>query len=447
VDAQWTTPRGALARAAWRAHPGRPERLYRVLGESQWWPPERLGELQASLLRDVLGAAARVPFYRDRLRSSGLEAAGVRAAADLAVMPPLEREELQSEGIAGLRVPGRQGIAVRSSGSTGRPVAALWPLEMIAWHDAADRRSSDWLGVELGERRLNVAASHSFRKPHRRAGAVLANVTRVFAGDAADPDQARRLAGRLARRPPALVWGVSNGLYAFSLALLESGRTLGARACVSEGNHLPASFRATIERAMGCRVLERYGSWETGILAHQCPQAGSFHVLAEGVLVEVVGEDGRPVQPGEIGEVLVTLLRNRALPLLRYRIGDLAEAPPARPCPCGRGLPLLGRLIGRSNELLRAADGGWVAPETVSAVMTAASASVLGFQVVQHEDLCLDVLLVQRPAPDPGTCRRQVAEALDALVRLPGATRVEQVDRIPLTGSGKLQHVVSRAPR
>ncbi len=434
-----------VAHAAWRAHPGRPDRLYALLRESQWWPEERLRDLQAELLRDVLEAAARVPFYRERLRAAGLAPRELRSVEDLVSLPPLEREELQREGLAGLRVPGRHGLGVKSSGSTGRPVATIWPLEMAAWFEASDRRCNEWLGVRLGEPRLNVVASHSYRKPRRRVEAALTNVTRVFALDAAEPDHVRRLARTIERRRPALVWGVSNGLYAFSLALLECGRSLGATVCVSEGNHLPDSYRDPIERAIASRVVERYGSWETGILAHQCPEAGAFHVLAEGALVEVVRKDGSPAAPGEVGSVLVTLLRNRALPLLRYRIGDLAEAPGDERCPCGRGLPLLGRLIGRSNELLRTAAGGWVAPETVSAVMTSASASVVAFQVVQHEDLRLDVRLVQRAEPSPEAYRERIAAALDDLLRFPGATRIEPVERIPLTGAGKLQHVVSRA--
>jgi phenylacetate-CoA ligase len=436
--------RELLAAAAWKAHPGHPGSLLAELRESQWWSPDQLADSQAELLREVVAAAARVPFYRSRLAAAGIVPERLRGPDELRVLPPLSREELQAQGPARLRVPGRRGLRASSSGSTGRPVATIWPVEMMAWFEAADRRSDEWLGVRLGERRLNVAASPSVRVARRRAAAGIANVTRLFAVDVTEPVRARRLARELRRRPPALVWGISNSLYVLGLALTEAGLSIPARACVSEGNHLHQHYRATIEAAFGCRVLERYGSWETGILAHECPEGGSLHVLAEGAIVEVVRPDGSPAGAGEVGDVLVTLLHNRAMPLLRYRIGDLVEVPAESGCACGRGLPLLGRLVGRANELLLAAGGRLIPPEAVSAIMTSAAASVVEFQVVQQANLRLDVALVQR-----GEAREAFAEgiraALDELVGLPGATRVEPVAAIPLTASGKLRHVVSHA--
>jgi hypothetical protein len=112
----------------------------------------------------------------------------------------------------------------------------------------------------------------------------------------------------------------------------------------------------------------------------------------------------RPVR----GHVLVTTLRNTAMPLIRYRIGDLAVRQEA-PCGCGRGLPVFERLAGHANDLLVTAGGG--------------------------------------DGPRAPEVRRRVAEVLDELVELPGATRVERVDEIPFSAAGKLHHVVSEASR
>jgi phenylacetate-CoA ligase len=133
------------------------------------------------------------------------------------------------------------------------------------------------------------------------------------------------------------------------------------------------------------------------------------------------------------------------MPLLRYRIGDLAEPPPESNCPCGRSLPLLGKLLGRSNDLLRTPSGWFAVPEAVSNQMRQAWESVLDFQVVQKEDLTLDVKVVQRDDPLPEPYRERLAAALDDILGMPGATRVERVEEIPLTGAGKLRHVMSLA--
>ncbi|MFN8188101.1 MAG: hypothetical protein U0R69_13615 [Gaiellales bacterium] len=437
--------RELAARAAFAAHPARPSRPYGLLRESQWWGRDRLDALQARALGQVLEAASRVPFYRDRMRAAGLAPGELRLPEALAELPPLERDELQRLGVEGLRVPGRHGLHSSSSGSTGKPVEALWPREMIAWFEADERRCNEWLGVRHGERRLWLAASPSTALLRRRIATALGNVTLVPSATLADPAVVRALADSFERRGVSLVWGQSNALYALASGLLAAGRRIRARACWSEGNHLPGFYREPIEEALRCRVHERYGAWETGMLAHECPEGHSFHLSAESVLVELVRDDGRPAAPGELGHVLVTQLRNRAMPLLRYRIGDLAVAPASDTCSCGRGLPVLERLVGRSNELLRATGGGLVLPELVSAVMTGARASVVEFQVEQHADLHVDVRLVQREEPAPERYRAQVAAGIDALIGVAGGTCVERVDSIPLTGAGKLRHIVSNA--
>lgn len=444
MEALLRRPRELLARSAWRLHPVRPGPLYALLRESQWWPEERLRGLQVELLRDVLDAAAHVPFYRERLRAAGLAPSALRSVEDLGALPPLEREQLQREGIERLRVPGRWGIPMETSGSTGRPVKVVWPVEMMSWFEAEDRRCNEWHGGLFGERRVQVATSPAAKRLRRRVNYRVGNVTMIHCSRLDDPRVVHRLADSLGERPPGIVWGVSNALYAFALALLEEGRAVRARACWSEGNHLHAHYVAPIEQAFGCPVYQRYGSSEIGVVAHQC-SAGGLHVSAESAIVEVVREDGSPAAPGELGEVLVTVLRNRAMPLLRYRIGDLAEAPTGDACPCGRTLPLLGTIVGRANELLLRGDGCHVVPELVSWLVESQSESVLEFQVIQHEDLRLTVRVVQRDGRADDEVRARLAAGLDELVRLPGATTVERVVEIPLTGAGKLRHIVSQA--
>src|SRR6185503_18889922 len=111
----------------------------------------------------------------------------------------------------------------------------------------------------------------------------------------------------LSRRPPALVWGVSNALYVLAVALLDDNRVVPAGACWSGGNHLHRHYRRAFEEAFACKVYERYAAMETGLVAHECVEAGSMHVPAEGIVVEIVREDGSPAGPGETGDVLVTL--------------------------------------------------------------------------------------------------------------------------------------------
>jgi phenylacetate-CoA ligase len=129
------------------------------------------------------------------------------------------------------------------------------------------------------------------------------------------------------------------------------------------------------------------------------------------------------------------------MPLIRYRIGDLAALSDA-PCECGRLLPVLTRLIGRNNELIRTSDGRLLVPEAVSRVMTGARASVLEYQIIQRTDASLDVRVVQRDGDADGY-RDSIVADLDRLLGAPGLTRIERVDTIGVTPAGKLRHIIS----
>lgn len=417
--------------------------MLELLRRSQHWSTEELRSHQAGALRALLEAARSVPFYRKRFTEAGIAPEDVRSVEDLAAIPPLERSELQSEGIAGLRVAGRRGRVIETSGSTGLPVEVLRPLELVRWIEAADLRAREWYGVGLVEPRLHVTSVRMSRR--RRAASELAN-TRLFHLDRPDAARAVDLLTReLENRPPSLVSGAASALYVLALGLVARGCGVGAKAAWSGANVLFEHQRPAVESAFGCKVYDRYGAWEVGVIAHECPEGRSLHQFAESVIVEIVKQDGSPAAAGEMGEVLVTALHNTAMPIVRYRIGDLARAADG-PCSCGVGLPVLGQLVGRANDVVCRSDGTYLTPQTITnTVMTRVRKSVVEFQVEQDEDLRLRVRVVQRDDPPPEPYRARIAATLDELVGLHGATTVERVAEIPLTGEGKLRHVVSRA--
>ena len=129
-------------------------------------------------------------------------------------------------------------------------------------------------------------------------------------------------------------------------------------------------------------MVNIYSGQEVGYIALQCPHYEHYHVMAENMLVEVLDDQDQPCQPGQTGRVVVTTLHNFAMPLLRYEIGDYAET--GHPCPCGSGLPVLTRILGRQRNLFILPDGRrrWPALELDPAM--AASLPVSQFQVIQR---------------------------------------------------------------
>ena len=131
------------------------------------------------------------------------------------------------------------------------------------------------------------------------------------------------------------------------------------RCIFSGGEVLEDSIRERTRHLLGVEIRDNYGSTE-GFIAWQCP-AGSYHINAEHVTVEIVDESGIPVAPGQMGRILITTLENRLMPLIRYEIGDYAIASNDL-CTCGRTLPVLGKVIGRGINLFRLPGGRLKSP-------------------------------------------------------------------------------------
>jgi phenylacetate-CoA ligase len=394
-------------------------------------------------LRRLVEAACRVPFYREQFRAAGVGPESIRTLADVGRLPILERPDVERLGIDGLKTPHSFGMRISTSGSLGKPVALLWPLEQMRWLDAGEARARGWLGWKVGERSLEVRCRPVGRP--QAISAVLLNAQALHAPSVADPAVADRLVRSLEGPAPTLVWGVSNALYVVALALLEAGRTVQAAACWSGGNHLHPHYRSAMAAAFACPVYERYATMETGLIAHECPEGGSLHVPAEGLVVEIVRSDGSAAGPGETGDVLVTALRNRATPLVRYRVGDRATVPSRPECSCGRGLPVFGTVAGRSADTLRTRSGELVTPPQAVAAALPAMASIVDFQVIQDETNRLTIRLVQRESASSADDRARIASIFDELVGPPEPPRVERVDQIELTPGGKLRTLVSAA--
>ena len=124
----------------------------------------------------------------------------------------------------------------------------------------------------------------------------------------------------------------------------------GLREIQVHGESCGELLRQQSLEAWDAPLHDMYTSREIGYMALQCPEHTHYHVQSEGVYLEVLDDEGQPCKPGEIGRVIVTTLRNYAMPLIRYQVGDYAEV--GEPCPCGRGMPVLSRIMGREQDIL-----------------------------------------------------------------------------------------------
>jgi len=192
----------------------------------------------------------------------------------------------------------------------------------------------------------------------------------------------------------------------------EGIKLAGLHTLRTVGETVSASLRESAQRAFGAPVIDSYSSQELGNIALQCPTSGLYHVMAEGLIVEVLDDAGAPCKAGEAGRVVATDLHNFATPLVRYDIGDFAEV--AGPCPCGRGLPALKRIVGRERNLIVMPDGTRHWP-LVGFHRFRDVAPVAQYQLIQHAREDIEVrLVVDRPltARQEGDLRQVIQDAL-----------------------------------
>jgi phenylacetate-CoA ligase len=214
---------------------------------------------------------------------------------------------------------------------------------------------------------------------------------------------------------------------------------LGIQVAFVTSEKLYDEQRRDIERIFGCRVANGYGSREAGFIAHECP-AGGMHVTAEDIIVEIIDESGRPLGTGQAGEIVVTHLATRQFPFIRYRTGDVGVLSAAK-CPCGRGLPLLKEIHGRSTDFLVAQDGTVMHGLALIYVVRDIQ-GVRQFKVIQESIDRTRVLL----ATDEGFNERDLETIRQGIRRRLGTTVKVQIDRvgqIPREASGKYRYVVS----
>jgi phenylacetate-CoA ligase len=171
-----------------------------------------------------------------------------------------------------------------------------------------------------------------------------------------------------------------NNFRAVAEAASARGSKLAFKAFIATGEVLDGEARAQIVRVFNCPVLDVYGAREVGPIAFQCPDGEAYHLCAETVHCEILRDDGEPAGPGEHGRIVVTPLFEFAMPFVRYDLGDYAVVSSA-PCPCGRGLPSLANIAGRSRNLFVMPDGSRFWP--VLGPLSRSLAKHLSFRTIQ----------------------------------------------------------------
>jgi len=424
------------------------------LERSQWLPPDEVRERQWRALKRILAHAyAEVPFYRRAFDEAGVSPDDVRTWDDFARLPFLEKRHLQEnqEELIAESYRNRPLIVSHSGGSTGQPVEFKYHRDHYDRRVAAWMRADRWAGWELGERQvvmwLGVGSGVGERKRLEKWKERLHWMTmrwKVLTVTRLSRETVKEYCDAMRRFRPRNIYGLAGGVYAFALLAEELGlEPPPMRGIILGAEKVFPHQKKKIEEVFRTPVFERYGCQEVCNIGEECDRHQGMHVNCDGLVVEVVGADGRPLPPGEVGEVVITSLDNFAMPFIRYRLGDMGILSPKR-CDCGRGLPMIQEIVGRTLDTIATPEGVFCAGVMMPHFMKEFTC-VKEFQFVQEKVDHLRLRLVPAPGWSDGV--RELMER--ELRRYVGPTmkiEFEISDRLERARSGKYRMVISKVP-
>jgi phenylacetate-CoA ligase len=387
---------------------------YRRAVADQWIDPETTRSRQQAKLRSIVAHAySTVPYYRRLFDDAGCRPRDIRSVDDLARLPLTEKADLQTiDETERLSSSFRrdQLASTRTSGAIGRPFTAFRE------HSHERRRTGFFLralataGYRLGDRLMMVVDGE------QRPASAWTRWTKLSIEQ--PPEQMFEL---LNRYRPDVLYGFVSSIRQLARMVREHGSAHRPPVVVTVSESLDATTRRLLVDTFGAEVFEVYGSVEFGTIAWECPAHDGYHIAEDSVLVETIpaGSDGSC-------RLVLTDLNCRAMPMIRYDLGDLSRLAPNRPCACGRPSARLQAIEGRAIDGVCRPDGSFVSPLSLTGTLAQVQ-SILRFQVLQEDLRAFRVRLEEHPglAQD---IDRQVTAAVRSVI---GQTVEVTIERVP----------------
>ncbi|MDR4516687.1 MAG: AMP-binding protein [Nitrosomonas sp.] len=420
--------------------------LLRQMEQSQWWDKQRLQDFQLVRLRDLLAyARAHVPYYRQLFEKKGLNADDVKSLTDLQQFPLLTKPIIRTNTDA-LKSDIAQHLArYNTGGSSGEPLVFFIGKKRKSHDIAAKWRATRWWGVDIGDSEIVIWGSPIELGAQDYLRNLRDRILRTKLLPAFEMSK-QKLDGFLAEiraARPKMLFGYPSALSHIARYASENGigmDDLGIQVAFVTSERLYDDQRQQISEVFNCPVANGYGGRDAGFIAHECPEGG-MHITAEDIIVEIIDAQGNPLPPGESGEIVVTHLATHDFPFIRYRTGDMAILHD-QSCSCGRGLPLIREIQGRSTDFVVAQDGTVMHGLALIYILRDLP-QIEAFKIVQESLDKTRIFLVSKTALEPSLLQH-IEEAFKSRLGKTVNIILEQVSQIHAEQSGKFRYVVSK---
>lgn len=408
---------------------------------SQW------KEYQTAQLRILLHhAASTVPYYTQLFNSLQLDvdALSQMTLDDLIKIPVLEKNALREYGETTLisRRLEPKGEFYASSGSTGTPTQILFSAPMHQrWSALFEARIRHWAGLSIhdargmigGRRIIQDAVGHV---PYYRYNFVEKQV--YFSAYHISPGNVSDYVKGMKKYGIQYMTGYAMSNY-FLARLIENGgiKAPKLKAVITSSEKLTEEMRATFERVYQCKAYDSYSGLEACGLISEC-ENGKLHMSPDAGIIELIKTDGSYAGPGETGEAICTGLLNFDQPLIRYRIGDLIQLSHDQSCSCGRNMPVVDEIIGRTEDTVIGKDGRMMVRFHGIFIQLP---KIIEGQIIQHT---MDQFEVKMVSTSPLTSEEKdlIQKRMESQLG-PIELKITETDNIPRNSNGKFKAVIS----
>lgn len=418
-----------------------------AMEQSQWWTPQQLLAYQNQRLQKLLHSVnAHVPYYQRLFRELQLDIGSIKTATDLQKLPFLTKPVIRQYS-DDLKADNATGLArFNTGGSSGEPLVFYIGNERVSHDVAAKWRATRWWDVDIGDREIVLWGSPIELGSQDYVRLVRDKLLRTKLLPAFEMTEAKldSFIEEIKSFRPKMLFGYPS---AFALLAKHAAERkvmlseLGIKVVFVTSERLYDHQREAIDKAFGCPVANGYGGRDAGFIAHQCP-AGSLHITSEDIIVEIVDEQDNVLPAGESGEIVVTHLATQHYPFIRYKTGDIGVLS-EQTCSCGRGLPVLADIEGRTTDFIVAQDGTLMHGLALIYIVRDLDA-VEQFKIVQESREKTRVLLVVNAAFNEQH-EQQIKSGFQQRLGQDVEIVIEKVADISAERSGKMRYVISHA--
>ena len=412
------------------------------LMRSQWWSYEELEELQEKKLRAIVKYAyENIPLYHEKFKKADVLPEEIKTVEDLVKLPYTTKSEIQAnfpDKIVAPHVDMTKCWLPHTSGSTGIPLTVVYDEAAEDFEKATALRPNLSCGQRLLDKWVVITSPHHIKDKKRwfQEFGLFNPISISMFSDL------KEQITKIEQIKPDVIDGYSTAIYLLAREIKKVHADINPRIVFGTAEFLTEEMRDFINSVFNVEMLDQFGGVEMGRTAWECPEHCGYHIDMEAVVMEFI-KDGEQIASGERGEIVYTNLYNYAMPLIRYRIGDVG-IPSDEKCPCGRGLPLMKLVEGRKDSFIKTPNGRIFPQMTFWSIMRMFSESdkIINFKVIQEK---IDEIKIQI-VPGRGFTQETINQLKRDINNVLGEdvhVEVELVDEIPKE-AGKVRSVVSK---